>query len=208
MVVVTPEEMARRSSVHEVEVVRELGHLYEGGYFDAKVVDLAFLHDVAESGSEPARWAFSGVRVVHGGTPEIADLVARIPMFPEASRDENIFDFLAQVMLLRWFVGEAEKRDDPYLLSYATSRLGLYAGRVFLAWNRMLYPFHKWFLTEVTRAPDRPAELPAMIRAAVSQPGRDTAEPLAEAVLGFRDWGLDHPRAVARFLRNTEWQWR
>lgn len=208
MVVVTQEEMARRASVQDVEVVRELGHLYEGGYFDAKVVDIAFLRDVAESGSEPARWAFSGVRIVHGGTPEIGALVSRIPVFPEASRDENILDFLAQVMLLRWFVGEAVKRDDPYLLSYATSRLALYSGRVFLALNGMLYPFHKWFLTEVTRAPMRPDDLPDLIRAAVSRPGLETAEPLAEAVLGYRDWGLDHPLAVARFLRNTEWSWR
>jgi predicted nucleotidyltransferase len=208
MVVVTGEELARRTAAHEVEVVRELGHLYEHGYFDAKVLDVAFLRDVDERGSEPARWAFCGVRLVHGGTPEIEQLVARIPAFPEAAREENIADFLAQVMLLRWFVGEAVRRDDPYLLSYATSRLGLYAGRVFLAWNRMLFPFHKWFLTEVERAPERPGDLPALIRAVVSRPGTDTAEAVAEAVLGYRDWGLDHQHAVARFLRNTEWPWR
>ena len=93
-------------------------------------------------------------------------------------------------------------------MSYATSRLGLYSGRVFLAWNRMLYPFHKWFLTEVERAPERPADLPDLIRAVVSRPGIDTADALTEAVLGYRDWGLDHQHAVARFMRNTEWPWR
>jgi predicted nucleotidyltransferase len=208
VVVVTPEEMARRARTQDLEVVRELRHLYEGGYFDAKVVDVAFLREVDERGSEPARWAFSGVRLVSGGTPEIEQLLGRIPVYPEAARDENILDFLAQVMLLRWFVGEAVKRDDPYLLSYATSRLALYAGRVFLAWNRMLYPFHKWFLTEVERAPERPADLPDLIRAVVSRPGSDTAEPLADAVTGYREWGLDHQHAVARFFRNTEWPWR
>ncbi len=49
---------------------------------------------------------------MRGGTPEI-EALARIPVFPEAARDENILDFLAQVMLLRWFVGEAVKRDHP-----------------------------------------------------------------------------------------------
>jgi predicted nucleotidyltransferase len=208
VVVVTAEEVARRTAEHDVEVVRGLAHLYEGGYFDAKIVDLAFLRDVDEHGSEPARWAFSGARLVHGRNPEIADLLERIPVYPEAHRDENVLDFLAQVMLLRWFVGEAEKRHDPYLLSYATSRLALYAGRVFLAWNRMLYPFHKWLLTEVERAPERPVDLPDLIRAAVARPGVETGEALADAVLGYRDWGLDHQHAVARFLRNTEWPWR
>ena len=208
MVVVTAEEFARRTDEHDVTLVRELDHLYAGGYFDAKFSDLAFLRDVDEHGTETARWAFSGARLVHGGTPEIESLVARIPVFPEAARDENILDFLAQVMLLRWFVAEAVKRDDPYLLSYATSRLGLYAGRVFLAWNRMLYPFHKWFLTELERAPERPRDLPDLIRAVVSRPGVDTAEALVEAVVGHRDWGLSHQDAVARFLRNSEWSWR
>ncbi|BEP12195.1 hypothetical protein acdb102_05060 [Acidothermaceae bacterium B102] len=208
MVVVTAEEFARRTAERDVEVVRGLDHHYAGGYFDAKVIDVAFLKDVDERGSETARWAFTGVRLVHGGTAEIEGLVDRIPVFPEAARDENILDFLAQVMLLRWFVGEAVKRDDPYLLSYSTSRLGLYAGRVFLSWNRMLFPFHKWFLAEVERAPDRPADLPDLIRAAVSRPGIDTSEALAAAVLGHRDWGLDHHQAAARFIRNTEWPWR
>lgn len=105
---------------------------------------MAFLRDVAVQSSEPARWAFVGARLMHGGTPEITDLLARIPRYPEANRQENILDFLAQTIMLRWFVTEAVRRDEPYLLSYATSRLALYAGRVFLAWNRMLYPFHKW----------------------------------------------------------------
>ncbi len=208
IVIVTAEEFARRSAEQDLEVVRGLDHHYAGGYFDAKILDQAFLRDVDEHGTETARWAFGGVRLVHGGTPEIEALIARIPVYPEAARDENILDFLAQTMLLRWFVGEAVKRDDPYLLSYATSRLGLYAGRVFLAWNRMLYPFHKWFLTEVERAPERPADLPDLIRSAVSRPGVETAEALADAVLGYRDWGLDHQHAVARFMRNTEWPWR
>jgi predicted nucleotidyltransferase len=208
MVVDTEVESARRAAAQDVEVVRGLDHLYPGGYFDAKCLDLAFLRDVDERGSETARWAFSAVRLVYGGTPEIEGLIARIPVYPEAAREENILDFVAQVRLLRWFVGEAAKRDDAYLMSYATSRLALYSGRVFLAWNRMLYPFHKWFLTEVERAPERPADLPDLIRAVVTRPGAETADPLAEAVLGYRDWGLDHQHAVARFLRNTEWPWR
>jgi predicted nucleotidyltransferase len=208
VVVVTAEEFARRTAARDVEVVRELPHLYAGGYFDAKILDVAYLRDVAAQGSEPSRWAFSGARLVHGGTPEIADLMTRIPRYPEASREENILDFLAQTVMLRWFVGEAARRDDPYLLSYATSRLALYAGRVFLAWNRILYPFHKWFLTEVERAPQRPADLPDLIRAAVREPGVATGTVLADAVSGYRDWGLDQKHAVARFMRNTEWPWR
>lgn len=208
MVVVTAEEYAKRMAEQDLEVVRELPHHYDGGYFDAKIVDLAFLRDVDERGSEPSRWAFSGVQLVHGGDAEIAELIARIPVYPEAARDENILDFLGQVMLLRWFLGEAVKRDDPYLLSYATSRLALFSGRVFLAWNRMLYPFHKWFLAELERAPERPADLPDLIRAAVAQPSVQTGEALADAVLGYRDWGLDLQHGVARWMRNTEWPWR
>lgn len=208
LVVVTAEEAARRAAAQDVEVVRPLSHHYPGGYFDAKILDLAFLREVEARGSEPARWAFAGTHLVHGGNAEIADLLARIPVYPEQSRAENILDFVAQTTMLRWFVGEAVRHDEPYLLSYATSRLALYAGRVFLAWNRLLYPFHKWFLRELERAPDRPADLPDLIRAAVREPGAGTSAALADAVLSYREWGLDHQHAVARFMRNTEWPWR
>ena len=170
MVIVTEAESARRTAELDVEVVRPLDHLYAGGYFDAKCLDMAFLRDVDDHGTETARWAFTAVQLVLGGTAEIESLIARIPVYPEAAREENILDFVAQVRLLRWFVGEAAKRDEPYLMSYATSRLALFSGRVFLAWNRMLYPFHKWFLTEVERAPERPADLPELIRTVVSRP--------------------------------------
>ena len=42
VVVVTPEEFARRTAENDVEVVRGLDHHYVGGYFDAKVIDVAF----------------------------------------------------------------------------------------------------------------------------------------------------------------------
>jgi hypothetical protein len=44
---------------------------YPRGYVDGKSVDLAFLREVAEKGSEPARAAFDGTRCAYSRLPEI-----------------------------------------------------------------------------------------------------------------------------------------
>jgi hypothetical protein len=69
-------------------------------------------------------------------------------------------------------VGEAAKRDDPYLAGWAASRLALLACRLVLAHNRVLYPYHKWLLRTVAEVPDRPDDYVDLVR----RPG-DRADP-------------------------------
>jgi hypothetical protein len=116
-----------------------------GGYVDGKIVDLAFLRDVAEKGSDPARAAFVGAFSPYSELPELPGLLERILTYPEAQREERLISFYAQIEALKWYVGEAEKRADPYLMMQMASELALYGGRMILAYNRVLYPYHKWF---------------------------------------------------------------
>ena len=48
---------------------------YEGGYLDGKIVNLQFLRDVADHGSEPARSAFTGAILVYSRIPEVEQLI-------------------------------------------------------------------------------------------------------------------------------------
>jgi len=52
---------------------------YPGGYVDGKIIDLAFLREVAEKDSEPARAAFAGTWCAYSRLAEIDELVQRIP---------------------------------------------------------------------------------------------------------------------------------
>ncbi len=180
---------------------------YEGGYIDAKYVSPAYLHLVAERGSEPARFAFSGARVLFSRTDGLDDLVAAAARYPAETRDNHIARFAAQVDAWRWYSGEAERKGDPYLLSTATSRVSLFAGRMLLAHNEMLYPFHKWFLRVLDQAPLKPNGVVELIRDLTSNPTAAKAEHLADLVLAFHEWDrgdIDWPN---QFIFDTEQSW-
>ena len=170
MLVVAGEELARRTAAHQVTFTDLDAGDYEGGYLDGKVISREFLAEVVERGSEPARWAFADAIVCFSRAPDIEELVRSAGAYPEAERDEKLRNFLGHAVLMTWFQGEAAKRDDRYLAAYASSRLALYAGRAILAHNRMLYPFHKWFMTMLERAPLRPPDLLEQIRALLDEP--------------------------------------
>jgi hypothetical protein len=181
---------------------------YEGGYLDGKVVALGFIDEVAARGSEPARWAFEDAFVAFSRVEGLEARIAAAAAYPEHERDEKLRDFGGHVMLMEWFMREADKRQDRYLAVFAGSRLALYAGRTVLALNRMLYPYHKWFLHELERAPAKPEGLLAQIDALLTAPGIETAAELAASITAFADLDLTMKEAVTRFMRRSEWNWR
>jgi hypothetical protein len=208
MFVATDEEFARCR--------READHLllsgdftdYEGGYVDGKIIDLQFLRDVASHGIEPAREAFLGAIVVYSRIPEVEELVARIPVYPREQKSEKIRSFFCQVRLLRWFVDEAEKRQDRYLLLRAAAELALYAGRIVLADNEVLYPHHKWFTREVRKAPRKPPGLCDLIDALLENPCSEAAGRLDQCIVENYDPGLTWTQVGTRYIRDREWHWR
>lgn len=181
---------------------------YEGGYADVKLVTPGFIAEVAERGSDPARWAFRDAFPVWSRDDEIDAALASAAAYPETERMQKLWDFVAHAAIAAWYLGEAEKRDDPYLPQYAVTHLVLYAGRAVLAYNRMLFPFHKWFMTELERAPERPAGMLELARELLRAP---TAAAAAQLVSDVQDFTGVHPTMAenaASFMRRTEWSWR
>lgn len=180
---------------------------YEGGYIDAKYVSPGYLNLVASRGSEPARFAFDGTRVLFSRLDRLDDLVAAAARYPVEVRDDRIARFAAQVEAWRWYSGEGERKGDPYLLATAASRVALFAGRMLLAHNELVYPFHKWFLRVLETAPLKPEGIVELIRSVTANPTAAGAERIADTVLGFREWErgpIDWPN---RFMFDTEQSW-
>lgn len=95
LLVASEEEFARRMSTmdlgyHEREVPE-----YPGGFVDGKIIDLAFLHDVADHGSEPARAAFLRAIVAYSRIPDLDALVASIRAYPEQEREAKMRAFVS-----------------------------------------------------------------------------------------------------------------
>jgi hypothetical protein len=114
MLIATDEEFARREPQRALTYYATDLCDYPGGYVDGKIVNVAFLEEVADRGSEPARAAFEKVIVAYSHLPQLADLLRRITAYPEAGRAEKIRSFYAQLLAMQWYVGEAEKHNNPY----------------------------------------------------------------------------------------------
>jgi hypothetical protein len=208
MLVATDAEYARRAPENRFHYFTTDFCDYEGGYVDGKIVEMAFLRDVAERGSEPARSAFVGAWIVCSRIPDLAEVLAQITTYPEETHIHKLQSFYAQLEAAHWYVGEAEKRDQRYLLLRYTTEMVLFAGRMILAHNRTLYPYHKWLLTALDHAPEKPDDLLPLINDLLAEPSKANATCLYECVTGFADWPKPPEGWPTRFMHDVEWTWR
>lgn len=208
VLVATDEEFARRAAASQILYFTRDFCDYEGGYVDGKFVDVAFLKEVADHGNEVARAAFYCTWVAFSHDPAVEALIKRIPVYPEAERDAKIKAFYSQVVVRNWFMQEGVKRGDKYLMTYAASEMALFGGRLFLAYNRMLYPYHKWLMHEVARAPEKPENFMALVGALLDNPGVETAQAYCDAITAYHDWGVSFPEVFVNFTHDREWNWR
>lgn len=208
VLVATDEEYAKREPGRNLHYYTTDFCDYPGGYIDGKIVDLQFLRDVADRGSDPARAAFVGAWIAYSRIPELADILSRTPVYPEHEHQERIRSFYAQVEAWRWYIGEAEKWDNRYLLMHATSQLILFGGRMILAHNRILYPYHKWFMHTLRDTPKKPDDFLALIDELLENPGKANADALCATLFSFQEWDKPPEGWPARFMEDSEWNWR
>ncbi len=161
---------------------------YEGGYVDGKYISEAFLDQVAERGSEPARFAFQDAQLVFSHSPTLPARVAAAARYPSEAQAERIRRFQTQVSAWHWYSGEARKRNDLPLLRTAISKLTLFGGRFILAHNQLLYPYHKWFLRQLARAPRQPPELLPLIQELARDPELDTVNRFVDLLHAIGSW--------------------
>jgi hypothetical protein len=180
---------------------------YPGGYVDGKIHDVAYLRAVAERGNEPSRAAFQDAIIAFCAEPEVERLVRAIPVYPVEEQAARMRSFWAQFEAAYWYFGEALRRGDRYLLTWSVSGLVLYGGRLILAHNRMLFPYHKLFMGELSRAPEKPEGLMELIAALLDDPREESARAFHEAVRGFRQWSDPPEPWNVRFMRDTELAW-
>lgn len=181
---------------------------YEGGYVDGKIINLRFLELAAERGSEPTRSSFVGSKTIYSAIPNLDELIARIPVYPEGNRERNLADFFAQVYLYGYyFAGEAVKKNNPYLLSQSVSSLVLFAGRIVLAHNRILFPCHKSLMSAVESAPEKPNRFVETALDLLQHPTYEKCSSFVQMMLDFRDPGITYQQAVSLFVENNEWNW-
>ena len=207
MLVVSDDELAERRAANttafsDVELAR-----YPNGYIDVKYVSPGYLDEVSLRGSEPSRFAFKGARVLFSRIEGLEGRIAGAARYPVEVQADRIARFAAQLEAWTWLAGEAERKENPYLLATAVSRVALFGGRLLLAHNRMLYPFHKWLLRSLEQAAEKPEGIVELIRTATAQPTAEGARAISAAVLGFREWPRGEVDWPNHFIHDTEQAW-
>lgn len=207
MLLVSDEELAERTTAGTTAFADADLARYANGYVDAKYVSLGYLDEVTRRGSEPARFAFKGAKVLFSRVEGLEMRLALASRYPVEVQADRVTRFAAQLEAWTWMAGEAERKQNPYLMATAISRVALFGGRMLLAHNRVLYPFHKWFLHALEGAPDKPEGFVELLRDAVTAPSAAKAEAIRDAVLGFRDWDRGETDWPNHFIHDTEQAW-
>jgi predicted nucleotidyltransferase len=208
ILVASREEYARRLPEKDFGYLNKEVCDYPGGYAEAKVMSSSFMEEIADRGSEPARAAFVGARILSSRVPELENLLERVTTYPEAERVAKIRSFYAHFLIHYWYLSEAERRNDRYLLVRSAADFALFAGRLILAHNRILFPYHKWFMHELRGAPEKPDDLIDGLEHLLAEPRLDNANPVLACVANFRDWEKPPRDAAAQFMEESEWNWR
>jgi hypothetical protein len=207
MLVLTEDAHSRRQESGELAwYAPELAD-YPGGYVDGKFISRSFLEAAADHGSEPARFAFADALVPWTRDPDLPALLQRVAAYPEAERAGKMHGFVAQLQALQWYMGEAEKWDNPYLRNWVAVRAVLMGYRLILAHNRILFPYHKWLTVAVESAAEKPHDLVALGEALLAQPSRETCDTFCETVLRFRECQMPPKGWPARFMQDSELNW-
>lgn len=179
---------------------------YPDGYIDGKFISTSFIRQVAERGSEPARFAFADARPVYYTIEGLEEEVRLASRYPVEQKESNMESFVAQLEGWKWYCGEALKRDNLYLLQVAATRVALFGGRLILAHNERLYPYHKWFLKELERASDRPENMLDKLQLMLREPTSSNIESFADLILHYRSWPGGSPWPN-RFMLDSELTW-
>ncbi len=207
MLLISDEEHARRLVDNDAHFFSVALCTYPDSYVDGKYVSERFLAQVDRQGSEPTRYAFKDAEILFSRIGGLAERVERAARYPVEEKLTRLKRFYAQFEAWYWYASEGHKKQNPYLLTMACSKLALFGGRMILAHNEVLYPYHKWFLEELKRAPEQPAGLLDQIQRLTAAPTMAHASMFYDLISGFRAWETDPYAWAMRFMADSELNW-
>ncbi len=207
MILVSDKDYRTRLESNQVHFFNKDLCTYEGGYVDGKYSSLNFIEQVKEKGSEPARFAFAGSRVLFSQIDGLAEEICKVTEYPSAEKAERIKRFYAQFEAWHWYSQESLRLNNQYLLGTSVSKLILFSGRLILAHNELLYPYHKWFLRVLEDAGDKPDGLLESIQQLNAAHTTENIECLYEKVKTFQPWSNDQYGWPTQFMFDSELNW-
>lgn len=207
-IIVSDEFYGQKNKEHALTYWESAENFYAGGYFDGKYITLNYLSSVAEKGNEPTRFALHDSKIAFDKTGKVSDYIRKIGEYKSDDIKEKTVRFLSQFEAWKWYCGEAEKKNNQYLLDLSVSKLILFAGRLILLENKIFFPYHKWFLRVLEDAPNKPPELIPAIQNLLNDKSSDNIAQLYSLVKNYKDWtnGKNYSW-TSHFVYDTETVW-
>jgi hypothetical protein len=207
MILVSDEEYAKRLQNEGAHFFNRELCTYPEGYVDGKYLTPTFLEQVEARGSEPARFAFKDACVLFSSIDGLSKTIESIVRYPVEQKTERTQRFYAQLQAWHWYAGEALKHQNPYLLNLSINKLILFSGRMILAHNDLLFPYHKWFLRVLEHAHEKPADLMSQIEGLIAHPDQSTIDRYVDTIKEFQPWGVPDKGWPNQFMIDSEWNW-
>jgi hypothetical protein len=135
------------------------------------------------------------------------NILSEIAQYPEEQHDERNRRFASQLLAWKWYYSEALKKRNEYLVYLSIQKIVLFADRIILNENRMLYPFHKWMLRVLESAENKPQNLMQKIDDLLNNHSHDTVNGFCNEILDFINFTektVDWPNY---FLTDNEQNW-
>lgn len=208
MIIASDAEFRKREKNGDLFINRTDLCDYPGGYVDGKIIDINYLKEVAQKGNEPSRAAFDGAFIAYSRLEELKNLLVNIHVYPNNGHEDRIKSFYCMAFIQNWLMGEASRHGNLYTQTRAASQLALFAGRLILAHNQILFPYHKWLMHYLEKCPSKPAGFIENIELVLKEPNSDNANRLFESLKDFYDWGISDLEAYTWFMTEVEWGWR
>lgn len=207
LIVATDDEFEQRRKQHDLFINRTDLCDYDGGFVDGKIINHAYLEELADKGNEPSRAAFQGAFAAYSHLAGLDALLQTIPVYPEHDRERRIKAFYSMAFIQHWLIHESFRHDNRYTIARAASQLALFSGRLILAYNRTLFPYHKWLTRTLESVEHKPVDLLSDIDALLERPSAENANALFQSVKDFQDWGVSDLEAYTWFMTDVEWAW-
>jgi predicted nucleotidyltransferase len=207
LIVVPDNEWERRLAAGAVTELDLESATWDGGYVDGKYTSVALIRDVAARGSEQARYAFDGVTIASTRIDGLDDELRAAARYPMEGRADRIRAFHAQLEYWRWMFAEGDRSETVYTKALAAPHVVLFAGRLVLAHNAVLYPGYKWLLRVLQDVPEQPPGLVPAIEQVVAAPDKEAVDALFDLVTGWRNWAVADQHWGTKFMLDTELAW-
>lgn len=180
---------------------------YPDGYVEGKYISESFIRTVIEKGSEPARFAFKDAIILYSSLENLDCLIAAAATYPKEGKVDKMVKFYAQFEGWNWMYYEGVKRKDLYVINQSVTNICLFAGRLLLAYNELLYPYHKWFLKVLSGAGEKPVDIVEKIKLSLQTKSESNIKDLYNTIKNFYDWPQSPYGWPVQYVKDSEMNW-